>query len=127
MSCPITGLAVVTDDEGTLRWDQSDPAIHVSSKLLDTATEAGLAFLTERYELGEWCPHDPFARHARRRDTLPALPVPEWKPTRWWRAVGPDGKLWCESSDEDEVRQHARPGDRIERLFSLTQERWRSA
>jgi hypothetical protein len=68
MSCPITGLAVVTDDEGTLRWDQSDPAIHVSSKLLDTATEAGLAFLTERYELGEWCPHDPFSRHARHRE-----------------------------------------------------------
>jgi hypothetical protein len=49
---------------------------------------------------------------------------PGWGPTRWWRAVGPDGELWCESSDEDEVREHARPGDQIQHLWRRVEERW---
>lgn len=50
----------------------------------------------------------------------------EWSPTRWWRAIGPDGELWCESSDEQEVRDRARPGDRIEHLWSRTEREWRT-
>jgi hypothetical protein len=51
--------------------------------------------------------------------------VNEWVPTRWWRAVGPDGKLWCESSDEAEVRERSRPTDTIERLWQQTRYEWR--
>jgi hypothetical protein len=46
-------------------------------------------------------------------------PIPEtfldWKDGRWWRAVGPDGKLWAESSSESEVRNLMRPGDKLYR------------
>ena len=38
-----------------------------------------------------------------------------WYPTGWWRSVGPDGKLWGMSSDEQEIRSMARPDDVIER------------
>lgn len=41
----------------------------------------------------------------------------EFKPGRWWRALGPDGKLWCESSDEGEVRRSMRPGDTLWRIM----------
>lgn len=51
----------------------------------------------------------------------------EWIPTPWWRAVGPDNLLWCESSDEEEVRRMARPGDRIERLWRCVEHDWRPA
>lgn len=49
----------------------------------------------------------------------------EWEPTRWWRATGPDGQLWCESSNEHEVRKSARPGDTIERLWRTEAWEWR--
>jgi hypothetical protein len=48
-----------------------------------------------------------------------------WHPTRWWRAVGPDGQLWCEASDEEEVRNRARPEDRVERMYARTDSEWR--
>lgn len=82
-SCPITGTAEIhvtfPDFDGTkswareLEWGQADPAIHISTQLLDTIDDDGMTFLTERYELGEWCPHNPFARHARRKDAEPYL------------------------------------------------------
>lgn len=50
----------------------------------------------------------------------------EWAPTRWWRATGPDDELWCESSDEEEVRRLARPEDRIDRLWERVDREWRS-
>jgi hypothetical protein len=50
-----------------------------------------------------------------------------WQPTRWWRAIGADGGLWCESSVEQEVREAARPGDRVEHLWSRTEYDWRPA
>jgi len=52
----------------------------------------------------------------------------EWEAQRLWRAVGPDGDLWAESSDEAEVRERARPGDTIQR-FHVTVPRgeWRNA
>jgi hypothetical protein len=49
----------------------------------------------------------------------------EWQPTRWWRVVGPSGNLWAESSDEQEIREMARPGDQIEHLYSRTESEWR--
>ncbi len=51
----------------------------------------------------------------------------EWKPGRWWRVLGPDGDLWCETSDEAEARERARPGDRLERQWVLLKEEWRPA
>lgn len=48
-----------------------------------------------------------------------------WEPTRWWRAVDAEGNLWCESSNEAEVREAARPGDRVERLWREVKEEWR--
>ena len=51
-----------------------------------------------------------------------------WAPTRWWRAVGADGELWCESSDEAEVRDSMRPGDTLQRLWETEPIReWRDA
>lgn len=52
----------------------------------------------------------------------------EWKADRWWRAVGPDGEVWAESSNEAEVRERARTSDTIERFY-ITEPRgeWRNA
>ncbi|WP_157227395.1 MULTISPECIES: hypothetical protein [Nocardia] len=27
----------------------------------------------------------------------------DWEPTRWYSVLGPDGQLWCESSDRAEA------------------------
>jgi hypothetical protein len=52
----------------------------------------------------------------------------EWVPGRWWRAVGPDGVLWCESSDEQEVQREACPGDRIDQWWTtVLKGEWRAA
>lgn len=71
MSCEITGTAEITetqiDGRRELAWSRADPAIHVSSELLETADEQGLAFISAKYEIGEWCPHEPFSKHARLR------------------------------------------------------------
>ncbi|OKH81620.1 hypothetical protein EB73_28010 [Mycobacterium sp. SWH-M3] len=48
-----------------------------------------------------------------------------WEPGRWWRVTGPDGQLWCETSDEDEARARVRPGDTLERLWRCVEEEWR--
>lgn len=34
----------------------------------------------------------------------------EFEPTKWWRSVDADGKLWCESSNENEVASTWMPG-----------------
>lgn len=53
---------------------------------------------------------------------------PEWQAHRLWRAIGPDGDLWAESSDEAEVRERARPDDTVQRFY-VTEPRgeWRNA
>lgn len=57
---------------------------------------------------------------------LALILIGEWEPTRWWRAIGPDDELWAESSDEEEIRQLARSGDRIEHLWQTVPIReWR--
>lgn len=53
--------------------------------------------------------------------------MPEMVPGRWWRVIAPDGTLWCETSDEREACKHVRPGDVLERLWTLTLEEWRRA
>lgn len=54
--------------------------------------------------------------------------VVEWKADRWWRAVGPDGSVWCESSNEAEVRERARPDDTIQRFYmTVPTGEWRNA
>lgn len=47
-----------------------------------------------------------------------------WEPGRWWSVIGPDGKLWCGTSDEDEARRAVRPGDCLRRQEVRTEERW---
>ncbi len=51
----------------------------------------------------------------------------DWEPTSWFRAVGPDGSLWAESSNEVEVRGLARPGDQILQLWETAEAEWRPA
>ena len=50
---------------------------------------------------------------------------PTWEPGRWWRVIGPEGELWCETSNEEEAREAARPGDRLERLWRAEATEWR--
>jgi len=49
------------------------------------------------------------------------------EPGRWWRCTDADGSLWCESSNETEVRESARPGDSIWRMwvYSAATPEWR--
>ena len=51
----------------------------------------------------------------------------EWERTRWWRAIDENGRLWAESSDEQEIRGRARPGDRVQVLMHREEERWEDA
>jgi len=52
-----------------------------------------------------------------------------YEPTGWWRALLPDGSLWCESSDEQEVRERAsrRVGTVVQRHMRRVDERWENA
>lgn len=52
--------------------------------------------------------------------------VAGYQRTKWWRAVGPDGKTWCESSSEGEVRGHMREGDTLQCLYAKTVYEWRT-
>ena len=51
----------------------------------------------------------------------------EWEPGRWWRVIGPDGSMWCETSSEEEARDALRLGFRLENLWSRTEYEWRAA
>ena len=76
--------------------------------------------------LGETHPFTPIAAPA-------AVPVPvvtePARPGRWWRLVADDGRVLAESSDEEEIRGFASPGDRVERLFEYEppEPEWRPA
>lgn len=48
------------------------------------------------------------------------------EPGRWWRSLSADGTIWCESSDEQEVREMS-PGFPIQRLFIGHRREWREA
>lgn len=47
------------------------------------------------------------------------------KPGRWWQVIDPEGRLWCETSREDEARAFMRQGDTLYRLWHETVEEWR--
>lgn len=47
------------------------------------------------------------------------------KPGRWWKVVGPDGELWCQTSSESEARESMRPGDTLYRSGIEMLEEWR--
>lgn len=49
---------------------------------------------------------------------------PKFEPGRWWRVIAPDGSLWGESSDAQELREGMRPGDRLERIYERTERAW---
>jgi hypothetical protein len=49
----------------------------------------------------------------------------EMEPGRWWRVLGPDDALWCETSEESEAREAMRPGDRLQRIYQVTYREWR--
>jgi hypothetical protein len=60
----------------------------------------------------------------------PLVPLMEWRPTRWWRAVLPDGTLLMESSDEREVRGYGKrtPAAKVQRLMETSPwSRWEDA
>lgn len=48
-------------------------------------------------------------------------------PIQWWRVRGPDGKIWCETSDEEEARESMRPGDTLVRQWVQKRSEWRLA
>lgn len=49
----------------------------------------------------------------------------QWYEGRWWRVIGPDGELWCETSDGDEARESMRPGDTLQRIWEREEQQWR--
>lgn len=51
----------------------------------------------------------------------------DWAPRHVWRAVGPKGDLWAESSSEVEVRALARETDVVEQYYVRPQGEWRPA
>lgn len=50
----------------------------------------------------------------------------QWAPSKWWRAVGPDGSLWCETSNYDELMRIKRPDDVVQRLWERHDAEWRN-
>lgn len=49
-----------------------------------------------------------------------------YAPGRWWRVMGPDRSLWCETSVEQEARDRMRPGDTLEREYRAELVMWRA-
>jgi hypothetical protein len=49
---------------------------------------------------------------------------PEWEYDGWWRATAPDGSIWCETSNEQEVREAMRPGDTLWYHEQRVDQRW---
>lgn len=55
---------------------------------------------------------------------IAAMPGP-WESVDWYRAIDPDGEIWCEASDKEDVIERMRPGDHLERQYRRTEEEWR--
>jgi len=49
----------------------------------------------------------------------------KWQRGRWWRVIGPDGEIWCETSSDTEARESMRPGDVLYKEWVLEQVEWR--
>lgn len=58
-----------------------------------------------------------------------SVPVPDengWIPGRWYRLRTPDGKLWMETSDREEVMEEARrTGYPLQRQYRREEMEWR--
>lgn len=54
------------------------------------------------------------------------LPEDGFEETGWLRVVSPDGKTWCETSDEIEARERMRPGDVLQKKYTKTKTEWRT-
>jgi hypothetical protein len=48
-----------------------------------------------------------------------------YSPGKWWRVLGPEEELWCETSSEKEARAIMRPGDILERHYVKHDAQWR--
>lgn len=100
-----------------------DPVNDLAILLMRTWGEAEPNSSVSRYPC---CHVATFADMARAVQAAGLL-APGMRPTRTWRAVAPEGHIWCESSSEAEVRRHARPGDIVERLWATAvREEWRA-
>lgn len=53
------------------------------------------------------------------------MPSRMFEPTGVFQAIDPDGNIWSESSDEEEVRERARTGDTIRQLYIRKEYEWR--
>lgn len=50
----------------------------------------------------------------------------DWQPGRWYRINQPDGRVWCETSDREEIqREHEKTGWPIYRFWQRTDSEWR--
>lgn len=47
------------------------------------------------------------------------------KPSRWWRVLTPEGKVWCETSGEKGAREEMRAGYKLQRLYGTEVAEWR--
>lgn len=47
-----------------------------------------------------------------------------WQATDWWRVTTPEGDIRNEFDSEVEARAAVHPGDRLYRLFTLSEEKW---
>lgn len=65
--CQITGSALLAEYDGNLRWDQADPAIHITGELLRQLDTRCREFLDAMYQVGEECGHRTDDYHAWRR------------------------------------------------------------
>lgn len=58
-----------------------------------------------------------------------SVEVDGWEPTRWYRVMSPNGRVWCESSDPVEVAEAAAEiGEPVERMWrEIPRCEWRRA
>jgi hypothetical protein len=66
---------------------------------------------------------------AAERERMELEHAGKWFPTRWWRAVGADGVMMAESSNEAEIRGIAaeEKGAVVQHLFEKHKREWRDA
>jgi len=51
---------------------------------------------------------------------------PSFEPAKWWRVVGADGELWCETTSVKQALSSMRTGDKLYRMYSTeAQSDWR--
>jgi hypothetical protein len=68
MACATTGTATVRLVDGNPEWVQSDEHIHIAKQLVED--ETAWAFVSQRYELDDWC-YEVNAFHAHLTEATP--------------------------------------------------------